>query len=89
MAEEFSDGPSKSLGGDLGFFTEEQIEPAFFSFAKKNRIGKIGVVETSFGFHIIKIVDKQDLVLLANLTKKLFHPNKHQMKYSKMPLNLK
>ena len=71
LAEEFSDGPSKSLGGDLGFFTEEQIEPAFFSFAKKNRIGKIGVVETSFGFHIIKIVDKQDLVLLANLTKKI------------------
>ena len=71
LAEEFSDGPSKSLGGDLGFFTEEQIDPAFFSFAKKNRIGKIGVVETSFGFHIIKIVDKQDLVLLANLTKKI------------------
>ncbi len=71
LAEEFSDGPSKSLGGDLGFFTEEQIEPAFFSFAKKNRIGKIGVVETSFGFHIVKIVDKQDLVLLANLTKKI------------------
>ena len=71
LAEEFSDGPSKSLGGDLGFFTEEQIEPAFFSFAKKNRIGKIGVVETSFGFHIIKIVDKQDLVLLANLTKNI------------------
>ena len=71
LAEEFSDGPSKSLGGDLGFFTEEQIEPAFFSFAKKNRIGKIGVVETSFGFHIVKIVDKQDLVLLANLTKNI------------------
>ena len=29
------------------------------------------LVETSFGFHIIKIVDKQDLVLLANLTKKI------------------
>ncbi len=71
LAEEFSDGPSKSLGGDLGFFTEKQIEPPFFSFAKKNRIGKIGLVETSFGFHIIKIVDKQDLVLLASLTKNI------------------
>ncbi len=71
LAKEFSDGPSKSLGGDLGFFTEEQIEPAFFSFAKRNRIGKIGIVETSFGYHIIKIVDKEDLVLLANLTKKI------------------
>ena len=71
LAEEFSDGPSKSLGGDLGFFTEKQMEPAFFSFAKKNRIGKIGLVETSFGFHIIKIVDKEDLVLLASLTKNI------------------
>ena len=71
LAEEFSDGPSKSLGGDLGFFTEKQMEPAFFSFVKKNRIGKIGLVETSFGFHIIKIVDKEDLVLLASLTKNI------------------
>ena len=71
LAEEFSDGPSKSLGGDLGFFTQDQIEPEFFSFAEKNRIGKIGLVETSFGFHVIKIVDKEDLVLLANLTKRI------------------
>tara|TARA_B100000575_G_scaffold34513_1_gene23261 strand:- start:19485 stop:21596 length:2112 start_codon:yes stop_codon:yes gene_type:complete len=71
LAEEFSDGPSKSLGGDLGFFTEDQIEPAFFDFAKRNRVGKIGIVETSFGFHIVKIVDKEDLVLLASLTKSI------------------
>ncbi len=71
LARQFSDGPSSSLGGDLGFFTEEQIEPAFFNFANKNRIGKIGIVETSFGFHVIKIVDKEDLVLLASLTKNI------------------
>lgn len=71
LAEEFSDGPSKSLGGDLGFFTQDQIEPEFFRFAENNRIGKIGLVETSFGFHVIKIVDKEDLVLIANLTKKI------------------
>ena len=76
LAQEFSDGPSKSLGGDLGFFTEEQIEPAFFNFAKNNRIGKIGLVETSFGFHIIKIVDKEDMVLLASLTKKIVPSDK-------------
>ena len=76
LAQEFSDGPSKSLGGDLGFFTEEQIEPAFFNFAKNNRVGKIGLVETSFGFHIIKIVDKEDMVLLASLTKKIIPSDK-------------
>ena len=75
LAQEFSDGPSKSLGGDLGFFTEEQIEPAFFNL-KNNRVGKIGLVETSFGFHIIKIVDKEDMVLLASLTKKIIPSEK-------------
>ena len=76
LAQEFSDGPSKSSGGDLGFFTEGQIDPAFFNFAKKNRVGKIGIVETSFGYHIIKIVDKEDLVLLASLSKKIVPSDK-------------
>jgi peptidyl-prolyl cis-trans isomerase D len=43
-----SDGPTRSLGGDLGFFQEGVMDAKFFDFANKNRIGRMGVVETDF-----------------------------------------
>ena len=64
-----SDGPSKSSAGDLGFFQEGSMTPEFFDFTNKNRVGAVGLVETSFGFHVVKVTDKQDLVLLANVSK--------------------
>ena len=66
-----SDGPTRSLGGDLGFFQEGVMDQKFFDFATSNRIGRIGVVETDFGFHVIKVEDKQDLVLLAEVVKEI------------------
>lgn len=69
LAMSNSDGPSKSSAGDLGFFQEGSMTPEFFDFANKNRVGAVGLVETSFGFHVVKVTDKQDLVLLANVSK--------------------
>tara|TARA_B100000780_G_scaffold17033_1_gene11146 strand:+ start:2649 stop:4769 length:2121 start_codon:yes stop_codon:yes gene_type:complete len=63
-----SDGPSISAGGDLGFFQEGYMAQSLFDFANKNKIGKIGLVETEFGFHIIKITEKQDIVLTADIS---------------------
>jgi peptidyl-prolyl cis-trans isomerase D len=42
-----------------------------FKFANKSRVGAVGLVETEFGFHVVKITDKQDLVLLADVTLKI------------------
>ena len=71
LATENSDGPSKSLGGDLGFFQEGMMTEKFFNFCNRSRVGRIGLVETEFGFHIIKVTDKEDVVLTADVIKEI------------------
>ncbi len=67
LAREYSDGPTKTRGGDLGFFQEGQMAVPFFDFVNENRVGRIGLVETEFGFHIIKVTDKDDLAMIADV----------------------
>ena len=69
LARENSDGPSRTLGGDLGFYQEGGMAEAFFDYTNNNRVGRIGMVETEFGYHVIKITDKEDVVLLAEIVK--------------------
>ncbi len=69
LAKTNSDGGSAPQGGDLGFFRKERMVPAFSDFAFGNRIGTIGMVETEFGFHVIKVDDKQDLVQIGHLAR--------------------
>ena len=70
LAFEFSDGPSKSRGGDLGFVQDGNMVKPFNDFIFSKRVGSTGLVETDFGFHVIKVVAKDDLVLLASITEK-------------------
>ena len=71
LATENSDGPSKAMGGDLGFFQEGMMTAKFFDFCNRSRVGRIGLVETEFGFHIIKVTDKEDVVLIADVSKEI------------------
>ncbi len=60
LAREVSEGPSASTGGDLGFFTREQMMPAFADAAFALEPGQIsGVVRSPFGFHVIKVEEKR------------------------------
>jgi peptidyl-prolyl cis-trans isomerase D len=45
------------------------MTPKFNDFAFGNNVGHIGLVETEFGFHIVKVDEKQDLLQLATLTR--------------------
>lgn len=71
LARENSDGPSAQRGGDLGYFQEGIMADEFNDFCFGNPVGEIGLVETEFGFHIIKIDDKQDVVKVATLAREI------------------
>ncbi|MDT7829251.1 SurA N-terminal domain-containing protein [Pricia sp. S334] len=71
LARDNSDGPSAPNGGDLGYFQEGRMVPEFSDFAFQNPVGTIGMVETDFGFHIIKVDDKRDIVQIANLAREI------------------
>lgn len=60
LAKENSACPSAARGGDLDFFRRGQMVPAFDKAAFELEVGKISdVVETQFGFHIIKVTDRK------------------------------
>jgi peptidyl-prolyl cis-trans isomerase D len=71
LARENSDGPSGPSGGDLPEFTKEDMVAPFSDFVFRNRKGAKGVVETEFGYHVIEVLDKKDVVKLATISKKL------------------
>ena len=71
LARDNSDGPSASRGGDLGYFQEGVMADEFNDFCFENEVGTIDLVETQFGFHIIKIDDKQDVIQVATLTREV------------------
>ncbi|MGI6433225.1 MAG: peptidylprolyl isomerase [Sphaerochaetaceae bacterium] len=55
LARDYSTCPSKSKGGDLGWFGEGAMVAPFEQAVKRMAVGSIsGVVKTQFGFHIIK-----------------------------------
>jgi hypothetical protein len=61
LARQFSEDPgSKDIGGDLGLRGKGFFVPAFEEAATKLEPGEIsGIIETEFGFHIIKGIEKE------------------------------
>ena len=68
LAASFSeDLTNKDNGGELGYFGPGAMVPTYDSFIFDNGVGSVGVVETDFGFHVVKIEDQKNLQKVIKL----------------------
>jgi peptidyl-prolyl cis-trans isomerase C len=60
LAKEYSKDPGAAEGGDLGYFTKDQMVAEFADAAFKMKKGDISdPVKTQFGWHVIKLEDRR------------------------------
>ena len=66
LAKTYSQGPSSTQEGDLGYFDRPKMVKPFSDAAFRLQPGEISpIVETRFGYHIIKVVDRKPETKLA------------------------
>jgi peptidyl-prolyl cis-trans isomerase SurA len=94
VAAKYSDDPgTKDKGGDLGFFERRMMVQAFDEAAFKLNVGEISdVIESGYGYHVIKLTDKQPYPSFEedkdNL-KNLFKKSRYNDVYAELIENLK
>jgi peptidyl-prolyl cis-trans isomerase C len=86
LAQDNSDEPgAKTKGGDLGYFTKGMMVPQFDQVAFALKPGELSeVVETEFGFHVIKVEDHRTAPMDDTNTRQKIVEKLKQEKLDKM-----
>ena len=75
IAKQFSDDPSAQKNkGDLEWFKDQTMVKQFNDACFNGKVGDITIVETDFGYHIIKVTGKQEYkkkAMVAIITRKV------------------
>ncbi|MXN92220.1 peptidylprolyl isomerase [Flavobacterium sp. Sd200] len=66
-----NDKGSLGTGGVYDDIVPNQMVKPFNDYIFNNSVGSTGVVETDFGFHVIKVLDKYEGVQLATIAQKI------------------
>lgn len=65
LANTYSISPDSEKGGDLGFFSEDEMPPSF-SVVFNMKPGELSeVVRSEYGFHLFKIIDRREAKMLS------------------------
>ena len=60
LASEYNNDATKDKGGDLDWFKDGAMVYAFNQYALNNPVGSLGVVETPYGYHVVKVTGKTE-----------------------------
>ena len=78
--ENTNDSGSKGTGGKYPNIQKGQMVPTFDQYIFNNPVGKLGLVESDFGFHVLKVdkINEKEGVQLATIAKKIESSTKTQ-----------
>ncbi len=71
VATNSDDQGSLQTRGEYDNIVPGQMVKPFNDFIFNSPIGKVGLVETEFGFHIVKVIDKRDAIRLATIAQRI------------------
>jgi len=84
LAAKYSEDPAARTGGDLGFFQKGELDPEFEKAAFGLKVGELsGVVQSQFGFHLIKLEEKKGDQIRARHILLLAKPSEKDLRAAK------
>ena len=67
VSREVSLDASAESGGDLGYFTADQVDPSFWDACQKARLSRLTRIQSKLGYHVIEVIDRREAGTMRDL----------------------